>query len=103
MAMVICMISAKIDKLIFTEFLPEMFKRVGLKASDINDLKKQPNWFTTQSWTEEDELNFKQWLVKRLMHRMRMTKASAEKEADFFLLSFGWSTGVPKQLNLPIE
>ena len=100
MGNVTCMLSHKIDDLVFNEFLPEMFKRVGLKASDINDLTKQPSWFSAKTWTVQDEEEFVKWLVCRLKLKFKMTSSLAEKEARMFVLNYGWSTGAEKQLDL---
>ena len=100
MAIVTSMITHKIDDLVFNEFLPEMFKRVGLKASDINDLTKQPSWFSAKTWTANDEEEFVKWLVCRLKLKLKLSDNLAEKEARQFVLNYGWSTGVEKQLDL---
>ena len=96
-------IDSKIENLVFSEFLPEMFRRVGLNENDINDLTKLPNWFTSQQWTEKDEKEFKEWLVGRIRYKVRLTKRAAEQVADMFILNYGWSTGVEKQLELPFK
>jgi len=95
-------IDSKIENLVFSEFLPEMFRRVGLKEGDINDLTKLPNWFTSEQWTEEDEKKFKEWLVQRIRYKVKLTKRAAEQVAAMFILNYGWSTGVEKQLELPL-
>jgi hypothetical protein len=103
MGEVIDMIDYSIDRLVFCEFLPEMFRRVGLNPSDVNNLTKTPNWFLSQEWTEKDEEEFTKWLVARLRHKMKMSEASAIREAKMFIAQYGWTTGVPKQLELPLE
>ena len=96
-------IDSKIENLVFSEFLPEMFRRVGLNNSDINDLTKLPNWFSSKSWTEKDEEEFKEWLVGRIRYKVKLTKRAAKQVASMFILSYGWSTGVEKQLELPLD
>jgi hypothetical protein len=96
-------IDSKIENLVFSEFLPEMFRRVGLDGSDINDLTKLPNWFTSKQWTEKDEQEFKEWLVERIRYKVKLTKRAATQVADMFVLNYGWSTGVEKQLELPLD
>lgn len=92
-----------IDELIFCELLPEMFKRVGLKNSDINDLTKVPQWFTTQKWTIEQEQDFTNWVARRLRSKLNMPVKQAEREAKMFLLNFGWSLeDRDKQLELDL-
>jgi hypothetical protein len=104
MGEVIDMIGYKIDDLVFCEFLPEMFRRVGLPSSDINNLTKVPQWFLTKQWTTEDEEEFVKWLVQRLMYKMKMSRKLAEREARMFILNYGWvcSDGGHKQLELPL-
>lgn len=94
------MTKLKIDDLIFSELLPEMFKRVGLKSNDINNLTKIPNWVSSNSWTENDEEEFKTWLVQKLMYRLKLTRDDAIKQAHKFIMQYGWSTGKEKQLEL---
>ena len=92
------MTELRIDDLVFCELLPEMFKRVGLKKTAINDLTKKPNWFTEVNWTEKEEATFRKWLVSKLTKRLNITKEEAEEKAEIFLLQYGWSTGNEKQL-----
>lgn len=103
MADVYNMIDIKVDRLIFNELLPEMFKRVGLNTSDINDLTKTPNWFQSKTWTEKEESEFKEWLIAKLRAKLKFSKTLATKKAEYFLLNYGWSTGVPKQLELNFD
>lgn len=89
-----------IDEILFSELLPEMFNRVGLTGNDINDLTKIPSWFTTQNWTTAQEREFKFWLIDKLRTKLNLTCKQALREADMFLLNYGWSTGQEKQLEL---
>jgi len=86
-----------VDEILFTELLPEMFERVGLKKSDINDLTKLPNWFTSKKWTTQDEKAFYSWLVPHLKKRLVISKLEAMNLAKAFIFQYGWSTGVEKQ------
>ena len=103
MGLLIDMTKLKIDQLVFTEFLPEMFKRVGYSEQDINDLTKEPQWYLKNTWSVKDEEDFTKWLITRLKYRLNMSQKVAEREARMFLFNFGWSTQEEKQGELALE
>ena len=67
----------------------EMFKRVGLEYPN-KELTDQDNWFEKYTWTEEEEIDFKKWVIKLLMKKHKYRKKHAEFEAGCFLLDVGW-------------
>lgn len=80
---------AKKTKL-FKEALAEMFRRVGLEYTE--EYCKDNDWFIRQSWTEVEQNDFKQWLVKKIKRPLQLTQFGAEREAAMFLLNYGWTT-----------
>lgn len=69
--------------------LKEMFCRVGERYS--RRFCKQDDWFRRRSWTDAQCDDFSDWMVAFLRRRERWTKKTAEKEAGWFLLMYGWS------------
>ena len=74
-----------------TEFrddcIKEMFRRVGVEYSA--EFVTDPKWFWKCEWTEEQETDFKKWLIKQ-MKKHSLLKHRADKEADWFLFMWGW-------------
>lgn len=85
------------DKLL--DVLKEMCKRVNVDYNKI-DFKK-PNWFLDYSWTEEEENDFSDWLVKQLSKDEELRQEVMDsfswkdekrlkKVADEFVFNYGW-------------
>ena len=70
------------------ECLKEMFRRVGLRYP--NKITAKPCWYDMYSWTKEDEDDFRKWMKKHLVKRMRLTMERAEKEVAYFSLMYSW-------------
>jgi len=68
--------------------LTEMFKRVGLVYSP--EFTKQDEWYRQHTWTQEEETDFKKWLVQYI--KKNKLNIRAELEAGIFLLDYGWMT-----------
>ena len=85
-----CDMQEKINKVMDLCF-EEMFSRVGEKYPN-KELTDKPDWYTLHSWTDEQQNDFKKWMVSFLTKEMRWIKKTAEKEAGFFILNYGWST-----------
>ena len=68
--------------------LVEMFRRVGEEYPNI--LTEQENWWTTRTWTSQEEDDFKEWMLDYLRTKAKMGKAKAETEVSYFLLMWGW-------------
>lgn len=77
--------------------LKEMFSRVGLKRVNT----KPKNWFLKHSWTEEEQEDFRKWLVKYLMENKearqelmqwpRKDKKTIEKLSKEFIMNYGFT------------
>jgi hypothetical protein len=72
------------------KYLAEMHRIVGAKF-DIEECKKE-DWFRKHKWTREQELDFKAWLVGELIKDLKITRKRAIREAEMFLLNWGWRT-----------
>ena len=80
--------------------LHEMARRVGANWDDIDG--KQDGWYSLYEWTEEEQDNFKTWLVNYLYESSEARKELLQfpsiykskkrltKVADWFLLQYGW-------------
>lgn len=82
------------------ECLKEMFRRVGSRYS--RRFCKRADWYRTRSWTDAEETDFKKWMVGHLRKRCRWTKRTAEKEAGWFVLMYGWRSA-PSDCLKPIK
>jgi len=82
------------DKLLFETILPYMFGIVGLPQSPeyIREYVTQDEWYSTQSWTAEQEENFIKWLQELFRKRFRISKLLAYRRAAEFNLGYGWKT-----------
>ena len=68
--------------------LKEMFKRVGVEYN--KNIVKEDGWYLRYTWSEEDQEDFKDFMVNHLCKSLNYNKVFAEKEADMFLLNYGW-------------
>ena len=76
---------------ILGECLKELFRRVGERYPN-KKFTSQDRWYAMRAWNDEDEKDFKGWLVQYLKKRMRLSLEAAMKEASYFLLMYGWRT-----------
>jgi hypothetical protein len=49
----------------------------------------EKDWFLKYPVTKEQEDEFIQWGIKHIQKKMKSTKAMAEKEMNWFILSYG--------------
>lgn len=71
--------------------MDRMFRMVGFDGFD-EEFTKAENWYTKRSWSEEEEREFRNWFIDGCRKELKLTKKSAEFEASYFLLMWGWST-----------
>ena len=71
--------------------LKELFKRVGLRYPN-KKFTAQDRWYNKRAWLQSEYDDYRDWLIKLLMKRMRMLKKKAEFEAGMFLLNYSWAT-----------
>ena len=78
---------------------------VGSNYSDIN--MQEDNWFLKHTWSEETEMEFKNWMVNYI-HKIKpaqrelyndhyMNKKLCERAVDMFMFNYGWSSNQPEQ------
>jgi hypothetical protein len=70
--------------------LKEMFRRVGEKYPN-KELTDKKDWWRTRTWTEKEEDDFRDWMVKLLKKRHKWSKRTIDKEIGMFLLMWSWS------------
>ena len=78
--------------------LVEMFKRAGLSVNRFNFNK--PGWYLSYAWTEQEENDFKDWIVKflktnpqarqELMAFPSANTAFLKRVAGEFVFNYGW-------------
>jgi len=80
--------SRKTEETFITTALTEMFKRVGRKYSP--EATSQPEWFYESTWTSQQESEFRKWLKKLIIFKLRHPAYRADREAGWFVFDFGW-------------
>ena len=73
------------------ECLKEMFRMVGLRYPN-KKFTNNPRWYAMRAWTAKEEEQFRKWMKKHLMKRMRWRAKQAEKEVAWFTLMYSWAT-----------
>lgn len=78
--------------------LKELCRRVGAKYEKIDFMKE--NWFREYEWTEDEETDFKKWLLDYLYNNAearrelttirRKNKKHCKSIADWFCFNHGW-------------
>lgn len=73
--------------------LDELFKRAGFEGYDQKFVDEFPNdWYLQKDWSEKDEKSFSCWLVKQHQKIFKSTKRTANRDALWFIFSYGWKT-----------
>jgi hypothetical protein len=72
--------------------LIEMFKRVGLDYTyeQILEYAKKDEWYSTKTWTKEQENDFTSWAYTYTKKNSSWHKRTVERELSFFMLMWGW-------------
>jgi hypothetical protein len=75
------------------KIIDKQFKiaNVDLKYEDIRD-NQTPNWLTKYSYTPEDNEKWKNWTMKYMREKMKLTKDKALIETAWIDLNFGLRT-----------
>lgn len=75
------------------KIIDKQFKiaNVDLKYEDICD-NQTPNWLTKYSYTPEDNEKWKNWTMKYMREKMKLTKDKALIETAWIDLNFGLRT-----------
>lgn len=83
------------------EILWNMCKRVDMSKKKFGSFDfRKPSWFHQYSWTEEEEEDFKQWLIRYLREHeearydllriFSSDKRFLQKVANEFAMNYGW-------------
>ena len=67
--------------------IKEMFNFIGAEYSD--EFVSQEDWYWKCSWTQDEENEYKKWMVNDLRD-LGVTKKIAIGIADWFLMDYGW-------------
>jgi len=79
----------KVDKF-RKEALDEMFKRVGFNGYDKRFTEKRANWYSLNTWSEKEELRYKEWFIEKYIKTFKSNKTFAKSEASWWLFNYGW-------------
>ena len=72
----------------------EMFTRVGFKKFDQSFVKNHIDWYCQRTWTQEEEIDYRKWFVINFKKTFKSTTLRAQKEANWFLLCWGWKNTI---------
>ena len=75
------------------KILDKQFKiaNLDLRYEDVRD-NRTPNWLTKYSYTPEDNEKWKNWTMKYMREKMKLTKDKALIETAWIDLNFGLRT-----------
>lgn len=67
----------------------KMFQVVGFEKWD-KEFTKQSDWYLQRTWTSKQSNDFKKWFLTEIKKDLKLKKTQAEKEWQWFNLSWGW-------------
>jgi len=78
----------------FEKLIIKMFEVAGIEYPGAEALFKDKEWYSNYTWTEEQQEEYKKWLVEQLkkkgvLDRGIQSKVMREREANWFLLGYG--------------
>ena len=90
-----------IEKILYDDIFPEMFKRVGATETDIKSFINTNDWYHVYEWTKTEEDDFIAWLSeyfktnKKAFHLIgksyvRNNKENRKKLAIICVSLWGW-------------
>lgn len=89
---------AEIEGVTWKVLLREMCKRVGANPNEIDF--SQSDWYTEYTWTENQEFDFKDWIIdyltknkaalSEISNSSSISKKRIEKIAVEFIFMYGW-------------
>ena len=74
---------------LFKELINKQLEPHGVTYEDV---KKDPNWYMNYSTDAETEKEFIEYCISRIRKVLKLNKALAEKEAQWFILQWGLTT-----------
>lgn len=69
------------------EIIKHMFDIAWIEFISLEELNKDENWFTNNTYTQEQEDEFREWLTNYL--KDYTIKYRLEKEVENFILNYG--------------
>ena len=69
------------------EIIKHMFDIAWIEFISLEELNKDENWFTNNTYTQEQEDEFREWLTNYL--KDYTNKYRLEKEVENFILNYG--------------
>lgn len=79
---------ATIDTNTVKDMIAEMFTRVGRSFDRSFDYPE--DWYLESEWTQEEEEDYRKWLIALLTKKYKQSKGYASKNASWFLFLYGW-------------
>ena len=76
----------QINQAVFKDLINKQLEPFGKTYESVLNEK---DWFLKYPVTKEQEDEFIQWGIKHIQKKMKSTKAIAEKEMNWFILSYG--------------
>ena len=76
----------QINQAVFKDLINKQLEPFGKTYESVLNEK---DWFLKYPVTKEQEDEFIQWGIKHIKQKMKTTKAMAEKEMNWFILSYG--------------
>lgn len=70
--------------------ISQMFALIG-EPFDRSKLEYDDEWYLNYSWTEEQQEEFKEWLISHLRANFKHTKALAISNAGWFIFMYGFT------------
>lgn len=94
-----------IEKILYDDIYPEMFKRVGASETDLKAFTQINDWYWKYEWTKTEEDEFITWLSdyfktnKKAFHLIgksyiKNNKENRKKLATNFVAIYGWKTKI---------
>lgn len=78
---------------LFKELINKQLEPHGVTFEDVKD---DPQWYMNYSTDSDTEKEFIEHCIKRIREVLKLNKALAEKEAQWFILQWGLTT-VPQE------
>lgn len=76
----------QITQAVFQDLINKQLEPFGKTYESVLNEK---DWFMNYPVTKEQEDEFIQWGIKHIIKKLKTTKAMAEKEMNWFILSYG--------------
>lgn len=78
------------------DIVKEMFKFIGVEFVR-EEVEHDSEWYTRHPWSEDEQEQFRKWLVKHLRTKFKQPKSYAESGARWFVFCYGFTTKQPEE------